>query len=259
MRRTAALGFRRLRRTCPVEVRTELDGPFADRLRALGPDLIVSWFWTRKLPRAVLDVAPAIGVHPSLLPRWRGPDPYFWAIASGDEVTGVTVHALEEEYDTGAILAQRELRIEPSWNAWTLARKLDRPSLALLRAVVSDFAKGAAAVPRPQDERLATLAPEPEDLEIRWSQPAAHIERLIRAAAPWPGAFTDVHGRTVVITKAALAPRPANLLPGEALVKDGVAVVCAADAGLALLQGRLEENDTALDACALARLVAQYV
>ena len=71
--------------------------------------------------RAVLEVAPlgAIGVHPSLLPRHRGPDPYFWAIESGDLETGVTAHRLEEEYDTGAILAQRRLAIDASWNSWT--------------------------------------------------------------------------------------------------------------------------------------------
>src|SRR3954468_19887327 len=95
---------------------------------------------------SVIEAAPrgGIGVHPSLLPRHRGPDPTYWAIASGDEVTGVTVHRIEADYDTGAILAQEPLRIDPAWNAWNLARALDRPSLRLLRATVARFARGEA-------------------------------------------------------------------------------------------------------------------
>lgn len=251
--RQPGLGLRRLLRGGSVELREDVDAAWASRIEA---DLLVSWFWTRRLPRAVLDVAPAIGVHPSLLPRWRGPDPFFWAIASGDEVTGVTAHLLEEEYDTGAILGRRELRIEPSWDAWTLARKLDRPSLALLREVVGAYARGAPPSPAPQDERWVTHAPEPDDLEIRWSRPAADLERFVRAAAPYPGAFTEIGGATVVVTKARVAPAPRSLEPGEAVVRDGIAVVKALDQGLALLAGRAEDDDAPLDARAIAARVS---
>src|SRR5258708_4981383 len=126
--RDDALGLRRVKKTFGSErfVRPEVSSPATiQRIAALQPDLIVSWFWTKRLPAELLKRAPAIGVHPSLLPRHRGPDPYFWAIDSGDEVTGVTAHMLEPAYDTGAILRQVPLRIDPTWNAWTLAKKLD--------------------------------------------------------------------------------------------------------------------------------------
>src|SRR4051812_36940580 len=125
-------------------------------VRDRAPDLVVSWFWTRKVPASfrALGRLGAIGVHPSLLPRHRGPDPYFWAIDAGDAVTGVTAHELEDEYDTGAMLARRELAIDPAWSAWRLAKRLDRPSLALLRDTVRAYAAGTPPPPVLQDEAL---------------------------------------------------------------------------------------------------------
>jgi methionyl-tRNA formyltransferase len=234
----------------------------ADIVRPRAPDLVVSWFWTKKVPRAFREAGRlgAIGVHPSLLPRHRGPDPYFWAIDAGDDVTGVTAHVLEDEYDTGAILDRERLRIEPAWNAWTLAKRLDRPSLALLRKTVRSYEKNKTVVQESQDDALATAAPQPseEDLEIRWSWDAARIERRVRAASPWPGAFTEIAGTIVTLTRV----RPTDDYPraldaGEAFVrKDGIAIVRAADRAIELLRGRTDEDDDdVLDAAALANLV----
>lgn len=239
----------------------------AGAVRAREPDLVVSWFWTRKVPASFRSLAPlgAIGVHPSLLPRHRGPDPYFWAIDAGDSVTGVTAHVLDDEYDTGALLAKRELAIDPSWNAWTLAKRLDRPSLSLLRETVAAYARGAPPRPIAQDESLATEAAQPtdDDLEIRWTDDAAHIERRVRAASPWPGAFTEIGTAGVTLTHVrATSEHPqllAALAPGEAIVRaDGIAMVRAKDGAVELLRGRVENEDEErdLDSAALARLVS---
>lgn len=261
--RRGAIGTRRLARLIGAEnvaVVPDL-ARSAAAIAAKKPDLVVSWFWTKNVPRVVREAAArgAIGVHPSLLPRHRGPDPYFWAIDAGDEVTGVTAHVLEDEYDTGAILAQRTLGIDPSWNAWTLAKRLDRPSLALLREVVRDLPP-----PQPQDEARATPAPQPtdDDLELRWSWDAARIERRVRAAAPFPGAFTEIGGDAVVLTRVrATRAFPRALAAGEAAVReDGVAVVRAGgDSAVELLAGRLEDGDDErdLDAADLAALVSR--
>jgi methionyl-tRNA formyltransferase len=229
-------------------------------VEAARVDLVVSWFWTTRIPEGVLRAARlgSVGVHPSLLPRHRGADPYFWAIESGDTVTGVTAHRLADDYDAGAILAQRRLHIDPSWNAWTLARRLDRPSLALLRDVVGSIARGTQPPERPQDEALATVAPEPDDslLALSWKSAAAVIVRRVRAAGPWPGAFTSLGESLVTITHAEVTDElPRALVPGEAAVRpDGVVVVRAADRGVALLAGR-DEEDTPLDRADLAALV----
>src|SRR4029077_3958696 len=92
-----------------------------------------------------------------------------------------------------------ELRIDPSWNAWQLARALDRPGLELLRDVVRSYEAGRPPRAIAQDEGAATSAPDlrEDDLAIRWGCPASQIERRVRAAAPWPGAWTEI-GETLV-------------------------------------------------------------
>lgn len=266
--RRGAIGTRRLTRAigaANVALVPDLARVAAD-VRERAPDLVVSWFWTRKVPASFRAVAKlgAIGVHPSLLPRHRGPDPYFWAIDAGDEVSGVTAHELEDEYDTGAILARRELAIDPSWSAWRLAKRLDRPSLALLRETVRAYAQGTPPRPVAQDEALATEAPQPtdDDLEIRWTQDAAQIERRVRAASPWPGAFTAIGEVDVTLTEVRVAAQDrrsfAALAPGEAVVRaDGLAIVRARDVAVELLRGRIEDEkgERELDARALAAIV----
>ena len=260
--RSGAIGTRRLARHIgSARVRTLPDLNCDTQYRALrdaGPDLLVSWFWTKKIPGHVLRLAPAFGVHPSLLPRHRGADPYFWAIDSADETTGVTAHLLDEEYDEGAILAQRELRLDPAWDAWRLARSLDRPSLTLLREVAQAFAAGRPPLPRPQDGGLATSAREPsdQDLAIHWSWPAARIERKVRAASPWPGAWTEIGDH--ILTLVRVRPTgdfPRTLAPGEAAVRaDGMAVVRGGDDAVELLAGRIDD-DSPLSAHDLAVVV----
>jgi methionyl-tRNA formyltransferase len=268
--RHRALGTRRLRQRigeANVAIVPDLGRPeLLALLRAREPDIVVSWFWTKKIPSAIRGLARhgAIGVHPSLLPRHRGPDPTFWAIDAGDAETGVTAHRIDADYDTGPILGQRPIAIDPSWNAWTLAKKLDRPSLSLLRDVVGAFARGAPPTPVFQDETKATQAPEPDEglLELRWSEPASAIERRVRAASPWPGAFTEIGGEVVTLTHVRRTENiPRALDPGEAWVRaDGIAVVRAGDVGIELHAGRAEDLDASegereLDVTALADLV----
>lgn len=260
--RTDAVGLRRARRVFGVRLlqRPDVQSPeLRARVAALEPDLVVSWFWTTRLPMSLVRVARlgGVGVHPSLLPRHRGPDPTYWAIASGDVESGVTAHRLEAEYDTGEILDQERLRIDPSWNAWQLARALDRPSLRVLRRTVGRFASGAEVSGVPQEPAFATQAPAPDDetCAIGWSWPTERVLRHIRALAPAPGAWTEIDGNFVVILRAAPAPGfPAALSPGEAIALDGVAVVRTGDTAIALLEGEIDGEPAS--AGELAALVA---
>jgi len=217
-----------------VLLRPDLEDPAVrETLRAARPDAILSWFWPSKIPAEVLALAPrgAFGVHPSLLPRHRGPDPYFHAIRGGDEETGVTLHRLEVEYDTGNVVAQRRLAIGETDDAWRLARRLDRPSLALLVECARRLEAGDPLTGEPQDETLATEAPQPneDELNIDWDLPALEVLRLIRAAAPAPMASTLL-GDSLVFVRRAVAfetELPGGLEPGEALrTPTGIVVVC---------------------------------
>lgn len=242
----------------PVLARPDLqDRAIVEELRALAPDLIVSWFWTRQIPEDVIALAPfAFNVHPSLLPRHRGADPYFWALASGDRETGVTAHHLTARYDEGLILAQRAVAIPGDVNAWRLARLLDRPSLALMREIATRAARGEPLASVPQDEARATFAPEPtaDDCELRWSWPVDVLLARVRAAAPWPGAFTEYGDRAIVITRAARAERPTELAAGQAARDAGGVIVAAADGALRVLEARLEEDDELLRGPAVVAL-----
>ena len=251
-------GRRRLRRSIGAERvldKPALDAAFVTRLRAARPDLVVSWFWTNRIPEAVVAAAPrgAFGVHPSLLPRHRGPDPTTWAILSGDTVTGVTAHRIAAEYDTGAVLGARELSIDPEWSAWQLAKALDRPSLSLLREIAGAFASGTPAE-RPQDESRATEAPflDEEACAIRWNEGAAAIVRKVRALSPAPGATMEIGEDVCLVLRARAAPAPSLLEePGEALVLDGRVLVRCADGAIEIVE--LERDGEVLRGAALCR------
>jgi methionyl-tRNA formyltransferase len=249
-----------------AEVGDALDSFVEQRLSALRPDLLVSWFWTRKLPARWLKAARhgGIGVHPSLLPRHRGPDPYFWAIDSGDSISGVTLHQLSPEYDDGPILLQAELPIEGR-NAWQLARALDRPSLRILRAGVGRMAEGAPLRGTPQNPDQATWAPLPEDslLRMTWSWPSERVLRRIRALSPVPGLALELGGVELFVTAAEVAAEfPRALHPGEAGVGEppARALIRTGDGAIAVTRAILAESAKApgaeLDARAIAELVA---
>lgn len=251
--RSDAVGLRRLTRRLGAErvlVKPSAGDPtLLARVAAARPDLIVSWFWTTRLPMNLVHAARlgAIGAHPSLLPRHRGPDPTYWAIASGDTETGVSVHRIEEDYDTGTILGQATLPIDPRWNAWQLARALDRPSLRLLRETVRRFAEGAHIPEVAQNPALATMAPAPDDeaCALRWSWSTARVLRQIRALAPAPGAWTELAGRNLTILRAAPAVDfPRGLAPGEALVVGEAPLIGTADSAIVVLEAELDGSPT---------------
>jgi methionyl-tRNA formyltransferase len=242
--------------------RPDLDAPeLRHALRTAAPDVILSWFWPRRVPAEILALAPrgAFGVHPSLLPRWRGPDPYFWAIRSGDAETGVTLHRLEPEYDTGAIVAQRTIPVDADDDAWTLARRLDRPSLALLVDCARRLADGETLIGSPQDDSRATPAPQPTDAElaISFRASAQDVVRLVRAASPAPGATCLLGETLVTVTHARVATGrvPRALEPGEAWVdEDGALAVRTPDGGVVLDVVR-DEDDVELEGEDVAALV----
>lgn len=224
------------------------------------PDLVVSWFWTRRLPPRFVEEPRlgAIGVHPSLLPRHRGPDPFFHAIDSGDRVTGVTLHRLERDYDTGAILAQEALTIGDR-DAWQLARALDRPSLRLLRAGVREAATGRLAPGAPQDARAATDAAPPSGAELRvdFRAPTERVLRRCRALTPAPGIALELRGVPIVVTRVAPADEVSRAVePGEAAVSAAGVVIRTGDGAVRILRAVVAEpgaEERELDGVALAQ------
>jgi len=248
------------------EDRAALEAEVDRRLEEARPDLIVSWYFTRRLPRRWLELPRlgGIGVHPSLLPRHRGPNPFFAAIDAGDAVTGVAVHRLVERYDEGDVLLSEELPIGDR-DAWQLARALDRPSLRLLRIAVGKIARGEALVATPQDEALATWAPEPDGdlLRVDFTWSTERVLRRIRALSPVPGLALQIRGVDLFVTRASEATDfPIALVAGEAALTPAGVVVRTGDGAVLLrsaaIPGPDEDLVSVLGSGDLAVLVAAH-
>ena len=175
-----------------------------ETLSSLGPQAMVVAAYGRILPPEMLRVAPlgVLNVHPSLLPRYRGPSPVTEAILDGESKVGVTVMLLDEGMDTGPILARRETHVFPEEAADQLTRRLFALGAELLAEVLPAWEAGEIKpVPQSEDEASVTRLYNREDGEIDWSLPAEHLARRLRALHPWPGCFTHWEGRLLKVIR----------------------------------------------------------
>jgi methionyl-tRNA formyltransferase len=224
-----------LRITQPESIKN--NDEFRAQLTALNPDAIIVVGYGRIIPQWMIDL-PRLGninLHASLLPKYRGAAPIQWAIACGERMTGVTTMRIDAGLDTGAILLQKEVPIQPADTAETLA-----PTLATIGAdLVIGTLRGLQADkinPRPQDHEKATLAPilRKEDGRIDFRHTAQEICNRMRGFQPWPGAFTTFRGKYLHIWDAAVSQHA--LLPGELLAEDDRLFVGCGDSSLGLLE-----------------------
>src|SRR3989442_1305943 len=154
LRPTAGAGAPRARGLPPLA--GERVGNHVDAVRAAEPDVLIVVAYGELLRREVLDIAPAINVHFSVLPRWRGAAPVQWAILEGDPATGVTTMLMDEGLDTGPILLQQEEPILAADDAGSLGERLATIGGSLILSTVQDLSR---IQPRRQDGAAATLAP----------------------------------------------------------------------------------------------------
>lgn len=148
-----------------------------------------------------------LGLHPSLLPKYRGAAPVAWALLKGETETGVTIFRLNERLDAGAIVGQRRVAIAPQEDAAALTARLAEIGAEELLGALARIEEGRERA-SPQDESEATLAPKFNKAQgtIEWQWPAEDIVRLVRAMVPWPGASTSWRGRTLKVWQASAAP-----------------------------------------------------
>jgi len=189
----------------------------------VGPDIILSSYYRRMIPMAVIRRARlgGLNLHGSLLPRLRGRAPVNWALVECEERTGVTLHHMTGRADAGDIVAQRGFPIGPRDTALDLLRRIIEETKVLLAETWPAVRDGRA--PRtPQDESKATLRGRrtPEDGRIDWTAATRRIDGLVRAVArPFPGAFTFLGGRKLMVW--AGEPAEGSGPPGE-VIRPGV-------------------------------------
>lgn len=218
----------------PVEQPEKLGvDQFVFKLRDLRVDVGAVVAFGRLITPRVLRV-PRLGmvnVHPSLLPRHRGPTPIETAILSGDAETGVTTMLLDEGFDTGPLLLQRSTSIEARERAWQLERRLAEIGAELLVETLQQLESGVLTA-TPQEHAAATMTSKLERRmgRIDWSLDAAELARRCRAFDPFPGLYSNFRGARVKVHGLEVAAASGGgAEPGS--------VVGVSNAGIAVLAG----------------------
>jgi methionyl-tRNA formyltransferase len=223
-----------------------------EELRAMQAEAMVIVGYGQLIPQSILDIPPRgiINVHASLLPKYRGAAPIQWAIARGENRTGVTTMKIDAGLDTGDMLLKVETEIGVEETTRELSARLATMGADLL---VRTLAEIDTIVPEKQNEAEATYAPvlTKADGLIDWTQPAAVIANRLRGLTPWPGAWTHFRGQVLHIHKAVVnttyaaessrnrqgaGHAPGTLIPA----KRRLLVSCGEDTTLELLEVQLE-------------------
>ncbi len=161
-----------------------------EKIAACRPDFIVVAAYGQILPREVLDIAPCINLHASLLPKYRGASPIQSALLAGEVYTGVTSMLMEEGLDTGAMLGFSYLKIEPEHNVSLLFNALSSCAARLTLTTLKNF---AALLPIQQVSANATHCKKikKEDGLVSFELDAIEIMKHFKALSPWPGIYLE--------------------------------------------------------------------
>jgi len=211
-----------------------------DAIRAVAPEYLFSFYFRQMMGADLLALpsAAALNLHGSLLPRYRGRAPVNWVLINGETETGVTLHHMDEKPDHGDVVGQRSVTITREDTALSLTRKLAAQGAMLLREV-HPLLEAGNAPRRAQDHRQSSYfgGRRPADGRIDWTRPAEEIRNLVRAVTdPWPGAFSHVRGRKLLVWEADTRPPWGGAAPGAVLVdREGSPLVATGEGALELL------------------------
>ena len=169
-----------------IDARSVNSDKFRKELLKLNPDIVFVGSWGEKISKQTYDIPKiaTINVHPSLLPKYRGPNPYFWTIKNMEQTTGVTFHLVDDGFDTGAILAQEEIKIYPSDTGETLKQRTVLTARGVACELLKDLSEDII-IPLIQREEYSSYYSHPRGLMIDFKKSSQEIDALIRAAYPW--------------------------------------------------------------------------
>ncbi|MCX8030477.1 MAG: methionyl-tRNA formyltransferase [Thermodesulfovibrionales bacterium] len=185
----------------PVDIKKE---DFCHQIKNLTPELIVVVAYGKLLPKEILTI-PSLGcinVHASLLPKYRGAAPIQWTLINGEKETGITTMLMDEGLDTGDILLQKTINIDPNDNYESLSQKLAQLGANTLLETIYGLRNNKI---RPKKQTgQATYAPplKKTDGRINWTKTALEIHNLIKGLYPWPSAYTFLNNERIKIIKA---------------------------------------------------------
>ncbi len=188
------------------------DSNFVRNIKELTPDLIVVVAFGKILLPEVLSIPQkgCVNIHFSLLPKYRGPAPVQWALLEGNSYTGVSSIFMKEEVDTGDVILQKKVSIDPEDNYLTLQNKLCEAGVVLLEETLN-LIREERVSGHPQDNSGISYAPllKKSDGQINWNDSSRRILNRIRALNPWPGTYVEIKsGEKVKILRAKIIPAP---------------------------------------------------
>lgn len=224
-----------------ISFEKRMDEPdFIEKVRSKNADIIIVASYNKKFPKELLQ-SVKIGVinsHPSLLPLYRGGNPYFYPIFNNDKVTGATLHFMDENYDTGDIILQQTVPLLPYETMGTL---FNRTNFIFAKAHVDlvSFLEEGNTLPRREQDKTKTypkadmLLEHRGDTRINWSDEAVVVERFIRACNPFLGALSFYKGNPVKIhTGFYNADKQAKKAPGTIVEVGNSHIAVATGKGL---------------------------
>lgn len=211
------------------------DETFAEALSSYSPEVLVVVAYGHILSKRVLEVAPAINAHFSLLPAYRGAAPVQRALMDGASHTGVSVFLLEPTVDSGPVLRRASTSVGDHEDAGALLERLAPMAADLLLESLAALQAGERG--EPQDPAAASPAPKikPEDQLLDPSLPAEVLAHRIRGLAPKPGAYVRIDGRRLVLLKARASAEDAGV-PGTVRVQDGRLEIATGQGALEILE-----------------------
>ncbi len=203
----------------------ELDGIDAEGVLLEEEGLIVACDIGFIFPPNLVRTRRCLNLHPSLLPRWRGPAPIFWTIRSGDKESGVSLFWMDEGIDTGRIVRQEQVSVPIQWSYADLERALAEKAVSALLEV---FSRSDLPTDRPQEGEPSYARKVDRDLlRIDWNSPAEGVYNLVRAGSPYWGAWTIIGEIELKIWWAEIAEQ--RLAPGEVVVDKKGLMIGTAD------------------------------
>ena len=205
-----------------------------ERLREEKPDLIVVAAFGQILTKEILDLPPygCINVHTSLLPMYRGAAPIQWAVINGEKYSGVTIMKMDEGLDTGPILLQERLALDPKETGESLYDKLSVMGGRLLLEAIRGLEEGSLSEKPQEGETCYASMLKKEMGDIDWQDSASKIERLVRGLNSWPSAYTRYQGRILKIWDADVVEEESEDQPGTVTATDKKTIYVSCGQGI---------------------------
>ena len=230
----------------PVYAPEDVNHPmWEERIKALAPDIIFSFYYRNLIGKRVLDIPPrgCFNLHGSKLPAYRGRCPVNWVLVNGETQTGITLHRMTPRPDDGDIVAQKSIEISGDDTALSLHIKLAKALPGLMNTILPLIRKGIHPLVK-QDHQAATYFGKrcPEDGEINWGSTPLEIKNLVRAVTrPYPGAFTFAGNRKLILWDVSIGEDNQGFSPGTIISTSPFPIACASGV-VTVNYGQLEQG-----------------